>query len=323
MAADNLSTGLLFSAAFRERLFLDIKNSECSLLIASAFIKLDALEAISSQVPSSVSRVQVIARWRKQDLISGASDLAIYEFCESRNWSFGINLDFHGKLYVIDRKTALVGSANLTSRGFSLSGLSNVEIGARLSANGLDIARIEAFLCNEVTWVDNHVFRKIEEEIDENLIPAPEKVSQGWSEAILSQIERRAVSLWVADLLLCQPAEILAKKLTRDTSVSHDLMVFNLSDEDVDGDTLKAGFRSSTVYRWLVWQLEEEGSIRHGALRSKLHSSLLDQDLPYRSQISRYVENLFSWMQFLPEDFEVKRHNHTSSVSLCRSEDTL
>ena len=54
----------------------------------SAFIKNDALiELLDVADKKQLSDVTIVARWRIDDLVCGASDVEIYEYIKKNNWA--------------------------------------------------------------------------------------------------------------------------------------------------------------------------------------------------------------------------------------------
>ena len=72
---NNLLLNELFSSKIKDRL-KETKNQQ-SLVFFSAFIKKRALEWLA-EVINPETKVTVVSRWQKADLVSGASDLEIF-----------------------------------------------------------------------------------------------------------------------------------------------------------------------------------------------------------------------------------------------------
>ena len=53
-----------------------------------------------------------------------------------------------------------------------------------------------------------------------------------------------------------------------------------------------------------------------GAFSAALHNALLDDPTPYRKRVKEFVAILFAWFEFLNDDFELTKHNVTTSVKL-------
>ena len=81
-------------------------------------------------------------------------------------------------------------------------------------------------------------------------------------------------------------------------------------------DKTKQEFLNTEVYLWLKSILITDEFTSFGWLTSKIHNCILDRPLPYRSQIKKYCENLFSWVEFYSDEIIINKHNKTKSLEL-------
>ncbi len=87
-------------------------------LISTAFCTPAMLSDLIATISSEIEEKALIVRWRLSDFLVGASDPEIFNVCLQNEWPLYAQPDLHAKIYLFD-KAALVGSANLTSRGLS------------------------------------------------------------------------------------------------------------------------------------------------------------------------------------------------------------
>ena len=304
---------LLTSANFSEQLFTAINRAESSLLIASAFIKLDALKALAD-IRSDLN-VTVVARWQKRDLVTGASDPEVYQFCQSKGWQFGISQNFHGKVYMVDRQDVFLGSANFTQRGLNLGRTANIEFGTVIPADQTNLQRIDQFLKTEIIWLDDDIFNSLEKDIEstkDNHLPPSD---QTWSEHVKNLLITEVDYLWVQQLLFTTPDELLHLNLNNEHH-AHDFGLLNLSLDELSYDSLCMAFKQSHLYIWVISQLKRNNSMQFGAFSAALHNALLDDPAPYRREVKQFIQTLFAWFELVKDTFIVTRHNRTSSVKL-------
>jgi hypothetical protein len=282
-------------------------------LIASAFLKKDALHELTKTISLSPKSMTVVARWQKGDLLSGASDLEAYEFCRERGWAFGVDLSFHGKLYMFDRSQIFLGSANLTNSGLSLFTQGNKEFGTMLDAASTDLDKLDRFLQEDVAWIDDHVYALI---CDEMIKTDPAEVSVGsWPASIRALLANEVRYLWVTDLLFCAPQTLLDSSLSNE-EVLHDLSILSLAGQQPTLVSLKAAFRRTRVFSWICSVLRCHDSLNFGGMSANLHNALLDDPRPYRRQVKEFVAVLFAWFELMDDDFLIERYTRTSSVAL-------
>ena len=74
------------------------------------------------------------------------------------------------------------------------------------------------------------------------------------------------------------------------------------------------------MYHWLLNLLESEGGeVYFGRVSSLLHDNLLDDPVPYRSEVKKLVSNIYSWIELLTPhriSLIVDTPNHSQRISL-------
>ena len=302
---------LLDSSDFSRKLHKSIQSSQSTLLIASAFIKHKAFSELSF-VDDNID-VVVISRWQKRDLLCGASDIEVYKFCKSKGWKFGISLNFHGKLYLIDNTEIYLGSANFTLKGLSLTDICNIEFGTVIPVNRADLDKIDQFLNTEITWIDDHKFNLIEQEILSSKEIKEPISDTHWSRDLNKALITNVEFLWVHELLFNAPESLLSLNLN-DESQIHDYELLGLDIDNIEPLTIKKQFQRTRLYSWVVFQLGSNGEMNFGAFSSQLHNALLDDPVPYRKNVKEFVAILFEWFKFLDEDFCLTQFRKTTAV---------
>ena len=303
---------LLLGTDYKTKVAQLLESGSQRIVIFSAFIKKDAFLWLCEYIPEDIS-VHVIARWQKRDLIFGASDLSVYEICKDKGWNFGIDLNLHGKLYLIDDSHILLGSANLTHRGLNIAGSGNLEFGALLNTEHVDITKLEGLL-DSVTWIDDPTYLRLVDEV-RLLENVKHVLDDQWSREILKALDKPVCGLWISELVFCSPVSLLNPDM-KDHNVLHDLQLLNLEFDNLSLDAVADGFKRSRQYFWLIDHLEKEGQVRFGRLSELLHSAILDDPAPYRREVKDFVQIMYEWFRFLPEVFRVTKHNVSESVSL-------
>ena len=216
---------LLATSDFSTQLRDAISSCKSTLLIASAFVRSHALDALLEDIRGV--EIVVVARWQKQDLISGASDLATYQLCEEHGWKFGISQNFHGKVYLVDQSSIFLGSANLTQKGLNIGSLSNIEFGTTISASRADLDKIDKFLETEVVWLDDHQFQLLKQDIDSTERINSPISEMHWPNNIQDQLARNVSYLWVHELIFNAPQALLCLNLGEESQL-HDFDLLNL-----------------------------------------------------------------------------------------------
>ena len=125
--------------AFFSRPFGDDSDAPTpsEIIVVSPYISRDALEDVLSPVDNwgRDPHVTIVCSWRTTDLVSGASNIGVYELCRDKGWELRVDHDqnprkIHLKAYLASYYLAgheptrgMIGSANLTNSGLD----SNIE----------------------------------------------------------------------------------------------------------------------------------------------------------------------------------------------------
>lgn len=301
---------------FREVLENKANSSSVSLIIFSAYIKSAALSWLAQYV-SSIPQIKIISRWTPQDLAFKASDLGVYELCKQNGWQFGIDNSLHSKAFIFDSKTVLLGSANLTDRGLSLSRDGNLEMGTIVEPTIADLKRLNELEKN-VTWMDDSLFEEIKEQIDILDVQKPD--IPAWTSTLKDRLSPVVDYLWISELLHANPESFEWPDM-EDLNIAHDIDLLSISMENIRSkELIKEKFLSCREYRWFKQQLHlaEEGTYTNfGWLTDKLHNAILDDPPPYRVGVKEYASDFEKWLKaYADEEIKITQHNVTRSFSI-------
>ena len=110
-------------------------------LIVAPFIRSSVLAKLLASVHETV-QVTVVTRWRPVDIVTGASDLGVFDLTESNSVPLFLRNDLHAKLFAADDQ-CLVGSANVTATALGWRSPSNLELLVPILRSS---SQVEAFL---------------------------------------------------------------------------------------------------------------------------------------------------------------------------------
>lgn len=298
---------LLESGSFRDELASALSVAEQEVIVLSAFIKVGALKWLIET--SNTNKLKIVARWQPSDLASGVSDLSCFHLCQEANIPFGISNQLHGKVYVVDTQI-FIGSANLTSKGLSLSQTQNDEFGTGFEYGKAERTKVEDYL-SSVNWLDigtvelmADFLADIDSEVNFNSIKWPQKISD--------QLRPQRIGVWFHDLPMCSPDQ-LAARTASENAIKHDLLYFG-RETDATKDELLQGFLSSPICLWMQTQLQEFGELSFGKVTALFHSQILDDPMPYRQAIKVGIANLFDWAMLVESRFKISRPRHSQII---------
>jgi len=298
---------LLSSTEFRNQLEHSLQNSDDEILVLSGFIKANALRWMLGKCGST--NAKVVSRWRKHDLICGASDFECYNICKEFGVDFGVSQNLHGKVYSVDGNI-FVGSANLTNRGMAFSNNYNDEFGVGFTAGESDRSKLNSYL-HDVIWLNDSLADSIHCELDET--PHTKQISElDWSASLKAQLARPVRHLWMHELLFSKPGDLLTFN-AKDEYQIHDFEVLGLDIDNLNRARLTSAFKTSNCFRWLDQILRDEKSLSFGRVSKLLHDAVLDDPVPYRKDIKQLVANLYSWFE-LSENHKISQPRHSQII---------
>ena len=288
-----------------------ISESEGLTLALSPFIKSNALRELLDRVTPS-NNTSVIVRWRVEDLLSGASDLEIFDILTERDIKLFIHPDIHLKLFQFSSNKAFIGSANITQKGLSLVENHNQETGVLTELEQVDFQEIRR-LCDEARLVTPEIVEAYKDAIIKSTPANPviEKLN-------LPEEERKAFllsNLPASENPKTFLSEVNSHKLSAESM--HDLYTLKLQTQTNDKnfeELMKKSFKNSPFIKEVVDFIREREFRRFGEIKAFVHDLCEDVPLPYRWEITEFIQRLYPWLLHCFDDFTYDRPNHTEMI---------
>jgi len=296
-------------------------NSSAKLLnadasICSAYTKKTILEKIAINLPDN-SKVRVLVRWELNDIICGASDLDAYLFCKKNGWEFYINNNSHVKIYHLPPSGILLGSANATNSGLGISNDPNLEAGTVVNSIPENIEFIDNLFRRSVLMTDE-LFEKILK-----CVSSVERISthHSWPDSLFQEIKPQVTlksEFLMSELLRSAGNAIVNKSQDFGPEELTDLSLLSITDMNYSIDYLALRLKRTHIFIWLNLLIDDlGGEIYFGRLTSELHSALVEDPMPYRSEIKSLVSNIYSWVILLGPNLTglaVDQPNHSQRL---------
>lgn len=64
----------------------------------------DAIKFVDDNIKHVLKNKKLLVRFLPGDIINGATDLDLYEYCKANGWELYIRFDLHAKTYIFDKK---------------------------------------------------------------------------------------------------------------------------------------------------------------------------------------------------------------------------
>lgn len=295
---------LLSGEELAQRVSESVQTANGEIFIVSAYLKLAAIEWVASNISKGV-RVHVLSRWNKADLVSGASDLSVFEFCKSLGWSFYIEQTLHAKAVLVDKKFLALGSSNYTNNGLSLFASGNKELNIEVFPSNEECTRIRKFF-SDAYALNTPMFNILKKEVESAQANLESKQSNTWSSQVSECFLPVVDKIWTDECLRLGPS-CFFNKPSDDMDYSHDKSLWS-------GAPSLDKFMALKIFKWLSSVVEEENEpLRFGYLSSKLHDVLINDPKPYRKDVKEYLRVLLEWIEYY-EIYQIQKHAHTVSL---------
>ncbi|ARK22057.1 hypothetical protein [Sporosarcina ureae] len=284
----------------------ELQSVETELLIVSAFVKLNALKRIDSDLQTTRINKKVLVRFRKEDILYGSTDIELVNYCKENNWELFIDVDLHSKIFIFDKHKFCIGSANVTLSGLGLKENSNIETIVYGNLDNADYSNIITFF-DRATTINDVLYQKMLFELEEskNRNSDEEHFTLEWSNEIKKSLVRIPDKLWVSELLF---------SISPYDMNSRDRALLGLSlEESSDIQLVRERLLKLKCYKWFINAFERE--IYFGNLSSKLHNAMIDNPEIYRSEVKVLLSNLLNWIKELQiEEVLVDRPNYSQRI---------
>lgn len=293
------------SSEIKEKIVQEVSGCKQSLYVITAFCKENGIKFLEENINESVTNKKILVRFRKDDLISGASDLSIYSFCKANNWNMYVRFDLHAKAYIFDQKRYVIGSANLTNKGLNIISNGNYEIASAAILSEEEACKINS-LFNTAILMNDNIYEMMIYDLDK----ANYLVNEGdqWRHDILKLFNDDIQVLFTFDF----PAVISPKEC------EGRCIEFLELPEDWSYEQVKQSFRMSKAFVWLYTLVNNKNDeLYFGEAAMSLQNVIVNDPKPYRKDIKVLVQNLLSWIEELEiDDIIIDRPNYSQRIQI-------
>lgn len=273
------------------------------IYIFTPFVELSALEKVLQS--AGTNQISIITTWKLDDLVSGISTLDLYPLCKKNGWTLYISNELHAKIYSVSFKNCYLGSMNCTNRAlFSKNG--NIECFYYKETmdvgNRIELSKIIA----SSTLVDDRIFDQYEKWYDdvkhkpESEIPELNVTDISPFYVFQLPVINRPENIWQ---YVNNPSGYDAEEAEL---FEHDLAIYttgrmNYSTKNELMNELKQGFINHPFIKKIDSYLDEDG-MRFGEFKETVQRTCADVPLPYRKELTKFVQNLYNWFELLFPD---------------------
>lgn len=300
---------LLTTSETRNEIASQVASATDTLHIISAFCKESAMSFIEANIKNKLSEKKLMVRFLLSDILSGATDLSLYEFCKSHGWRLYIRFDLHAKTYIFDKKRCILGSANMTSNGIGLNTHWNFELSSFTDINDSDLIKINKLFDDSILMTDE-LYSLMKSEYN-TVIQKSESVHSKakWTNSIEALFKPTIDVLFTYDFPSTPHPDYNDIKSFEFLEFKHVPTV----------DELKEAFRWSKPFLWLYSLIDNlpDKTVYFGTVSSKLHNIVINDPKPYRKEVKEILANLLGWIKTLEiETINIDCPNHSQRIRI-------
>ena len=293
----------LTTAEFNKKLVEEISNVTDELHVVSAFCKKDAVKYVDDNIKHVLRSKKLLVRFLPGDIINGATDLDLFEYCRINGWELYIRFDLHAKTYIFDKKRYILGSGNLTNRGLGLNCLGNYELADFSQIEGDDLKKVDALFASAVLMTDE-LYDSMKEDIS------------NFTHESISETRSLSWNKNISDRFIPDTSVLFTYDFPQVPAPSSEIQEYEFLElsGNVDKERIKQAFRWSKAFTWLYKTVSEKENKEcyFGELSAKLHNALINDPKPYRKEVKDLLANLLGWISYFDFDFikiDIPKHS--------------
>lgn len=281
-----------------------VRSGHALLLVICPFITQEALERLLS-LGAVDPYLKFVVRWRGSDLLSGASDVSIYQTLKARQLKLYAHPMIHLKLFIFDTGIGVLSTGNLTLKGLGVLPQSNIEAATLVTLTASDWAEINRILTDS-TFIDDELFKRAEDYVNANQLktPVPPLLDLSPATSRPFSILSLPASRDVEALFTFYESNCRATT-DQNTEFWHDLELYsippNLS-RDEFFQILSTNFKNHPFIKAIVALIQENGSAPFGLVKQWIQQMCSDRPTPYRWELTTNTQVLYEWLvRFFPQ----------------------
>lgn len=293
-----------------------VESSRRKVSLVAPFIRLKPLCYLLDDL-KDVS-VTVVTSWHTKDVLSGASDLAVFKYLTRNGWRLYVNNALHAKCVIPDCGRALFSSANITRKGLGLCAAANAECAIVVDPAPPETTEWLDGLIAASKLITSELFEDFKKHIEKQQTTPNESVVEDYQFKDQSSLTLSSLPMLdTPDLLIAFIEQIQKEDLMPAPDLMgrlvHDAQLFRL-------DIMKpiSGQRQRLKESFLGHPAISEFMrfIGHGKYfgESKrwLQQTCTDSPKPCRKDLTGHVRILFDWMHALSDGTYVIERPHFS-----------
>lgn len=300
---------------------LDAKDDD-QIFLYVPYIKIKILKKLIEDIQNQII---IITTWHINDLISGSSDLELYQFCKEGNIALYIHNKIHLKMYSVNLESAIVASGNISHNGLMYGG--NYEAGVLVDKLDISDRMYLEKIKRESTYVDDDIYQIYLEEYEKCKKEALKQIDFEDPKIIQEKdyFLKSALPMTenVTDLIEGYK-KINSNLEPSDNSETANCIYHDLANYEIElglsekefKDELKVQFFSHPFTQKINKFIETSERTQFGFIKRWVRDHCTDVPLPRPWEFTKNIQILYHWFVELGDgDYETYVHgSHTESI---------
>lgn len=299
---------LLSTHEVKQKIIDEVAHVSDNLQIISAFCKLPAIKFIDKNISHSIKSKKLMVRFLLSDILHGATDFELFDYCKLNGWQMYVRFDLHAKTYIFDRKRCILGSANLTSNGLGLSLHGNYELSSFAEVDDSDLKKIDMLFDNAILMTDE-LYRSMKSDYEMAQSNQAPVQRFRWNKSIEQEFNPKI------DLLFTYDFPSTSAPNFSDVNTFEFLEIGYIPSQE----ELKQAFRWSKAFLWLYNYLNScpDKTSYFGGVTASLHNTLVNDPKPYRKEVKDLLANTLGWIKALDiEEISIDIPNYSQRIRI-------
>lgn len=266
------------------------------------FVPYIQAEVLARLLDNICNRTVIVTTWEPADLLSGASDLAVYPYCRKRGIALYVSELMHLKVYSAGLNSAIIATGNVSRRGLMPGGNYEVAVAVEHLTNEdrifFETIRANARLMDDaayseiVSWVELNVADTSKMPALKDVLSAPDR-----NDFLVSALPMtRSVAALAAGYARIRSGQDPSDDRNVSACIFHDLANYSVPMGLSDGEfrrELSGRFFSHPFIRRMDKFIAPEAYF--GRIKEWIQSNCTDVPVPSRRELTGNVQVLLEW----------------------------
>ncbi|MCV0411381.1 phospholipase D-like domain-containing protein [Nitrosarchaeum sp.] len=276
---------------------------------------------LSNLLENVNNKIIIITTWEPNDILSGSSELELYQYCKENNITLYINNKIHLKIYSINFDTIIISSGNISQRGLMPEG--NYEIGCLLEQLTSEDRLYFEKIRNEAILVNDEIYQQLKKWYDKQMKEIPKQIK--FEDIVISQKNNFLISSLPMtkdiDKLVEGYERIRSNRSPSDDPETNACIFHDLANYGIELGLSKEGFLKKLKIQFFahpfIQKIDEfiNPEAYFGRIKEWIQDNCTDVPVPSRRELTGNVQVLYEWFEKLSDGKYVRdRPQHSERL---------